>query len=197
MQTSFSPITNKVCHALMKIDVSSDTLEEAKKNYTNGILCVTNCMSTLQEERPLKSTFEVYNLAYEERFVNFIRNVYEINSDKSVLVETKMDELDNVTLLRILTMLDYRDKLLFLDIIKNASKNAFIARDVRMLELLTRLATRDLLFSTFHFLSKEITICCQPNLSFPFFVTNFDHVETYIDLAANSDLNLCNLQVKY
>ena len=197
MLTSLSPITHKVYHALMKIDVSSDTLEEAKKTYTNGILCVSDCSSALNNDRMIKSTFETYNLAYEEYFVNFIRKVYEINSDKAVLIETGMNELDNVTLLRILTILDYRDKLLFLDMIKHDSKNAFVARDVRVLELLTRLATRDLLFSTFHFLSKEITVCCQPNLSFPIFVTDFSNVETYGDLAKDSNLNLCNLQIKY
>lgn len=197
MLTSFSPITNKVYHALKKIDVSEETLEEAKKLYTNGILSVSDCVNWNDASCTQKSTFVSYNLAYEEYFVDFIRQVYELNSDRAVLVETRINEMDNVTLLRILTILDYRDKLLFLDMIKNASNSAFVARDVKIIELLTRLATRELLFSTFHFLSKEITVCCQPHLVFPVFVTDFNHFETYIELATNSNLHLCNLQVKY
>ena len=196
MLTSFSPITNKVYHALKKIDVSVDSIEKAKSSYTHAILCVSDC-DKASNNTNTKSSFEAYNLAYEECFINFIRQVYELNSDKAVLVETKMNELDNVTLLSILTNLDYRDKLLYLDIIKNSSNNAFVARDVRILELLTRLATRELLFSTFHFLSKDITICCQPHLTFPIFVTDFNNIETYIELASNTNLMLCDIQIKY
>ena len=197
MLLSFNPITNKVYHALTKIDVSEDNLEEAKKKYTNGVLSISVCPEDKDTKSDNSNLFVSYNLAYEEYFVDFIRDVYDLNSDKAVLVETHINELDNVTLLRIITILDYRDKILFLDVIKNASKSTFVARDVKILELLTRLATRDLLFSTFHFLSKEITICCQPKLQFPVFVTDFNNFETYIELAIKSHLNLCNLQIIY
>lgn len=197
MAASFSPITSKVYQALLKIDVTNDTIDEAKKIYTHGILTVADCNSTHAPEQRLKSMFESYNLAYEEHFVDFIRQIFDINEDKTVLVETKINELDNVTLLRIITILDYRDKLLFLEMIRNACKSTFIARDVKILEMLTKLATRNLLFSTFHFLSKETTICCQPDLTFPIFVSDFEMLETYLEIASNSNLNLCNLQVKY
>jgi len=197
MLLSFNPITNKVYHALLKIDVSEETMDEAKKKYTNGILTVSNCPEDDDTKSAPNNSFLTYNLAYEQFFVDFIRKVYELNQDKAVLVETHINELDNVTLLRIITILDYRDKLLFLDIIKNSSRNTFVARDVQILELLTKLATRELLFSTFHFLSKEITVCCQPNLQFPVFVSDFNYFEIYIDLAIRSHLNLCNLQVVY
>lgn len=197
MLTSLSPITSKVYHALIKIDVSTDTVEEAKKVYTNGILSVTDCSSIHADEQQERNMFETYNLAYETHFVDFIHQVYALNSDKSVIVETQINELDNVTLLRILTILDYRDKLMFLDMIKDSSKSKFVTRDVKILEMLTRLATRNLLCSTFHFLSKEFTVCCLPDLTFSVFVSDFDCFDTYLELAAKSHLNLCNLQVKY
>lgn len=194
---SFSPITNKVCHALMKIDVSSDTIEDAKKKYTNGTICVSGCTPAKFEQTTSKNMFEVYNLAYEERFVTLIRNIYHRNSEKAILVQTNISNLDNVTALNILTTLDYRDKLLFLDLLKQGNLDTFVARDVKLLELLTRLATRELLYSTFHFLSDQITICCQPSLSFPLFVTDFDRIETYVELIMQANLNFCNLDIKY
>lgn len=196
MLTLFSPVTNKVYRALMKINVSSDTIEEAKNNYSYGTLCLSDGVIAMSNDSLEKCTFESYNLAYEENFVNFIRLVYEKNNDNAVLVETKINELDNVLLLRIITILDYRDKLLFLDMIKNSSKSAFVTRDVRILELLIRLATRELLFSTFHFLTCNVAICCQPNLCFPVFINEFSGFETYLELASESNLDLCNLHIK-
>lgn len=197
MTTSFSPITDKVYQALIKIDVTCNTIEEAKRVYTHGILSIADCSSNQTTDDADKSMFESYNLAYEERFVSFIKKVFEMNSDKTVLVETNIQELDNVTLMRILTILDYRDKLLFLDMIRNTVKSTFVARDVKILEMLMKLATRNLLFSTFHFLSKEVTICCQPDLTFPIFISDFEMLETYLEIASSYNLKISDLQIKY
>ena len=197
MNQIISPIDHKVFEALVKIDVTIDTCEDGINKFTNATLSVYDGDLHVNQLDQTDNVFEEYNLANEAHFVNFIHDVYEENKTNTVVVETKINELDNATLMRILTLLDYRDKLQFIDFIKCYSNSSYIVRSENILSLLTKLATRELLFSTFHFLNKKITICCHKGLNFSVFVSDFNDLETYIELARKNGLYLKNIHVKY
>lgn len=194
---SLSPITDKLYHALVKIDVAKETVEASKNNYTYGILNLYENSLKIQEMLETSGSVESFNLEYEENYVQFMLDVYDKNKDNAVIVDTGINDLDNVTILRILNKLDYRDKLLFIDIVRNSTSNRFIARNQNVLALLTRLSTRELLYVTFHFLTKPITICGSTNLQFPIFFTNLSDVDLYIELAEKNNLSIRDMVIKY
>ena len=197
MAAPLSPITEKVYRALIPMNISNDTTDKDRHSYTSATLSLQHPEVETQELLDASKSFESFNLAYEDNFLGFIKDIYEMNKDNIILVKTDLNEYDNPALLHILTLLDYRDKLLFLNLIKNSTTGLYIARDEQLLILLTKLATRNLVFGTFHFLKIPVAICCGPDLKFQVYFNDFAQIDPYLEIAKEHELYFDELQVKY
>lgn len=191
------PINEKEFKSIIKIQVNFENIDECYEKYTYAILDVYDHQLSVDDAEQFLSSFQEHNLKHEYKFLNFIRNVYEINKEKPIVVETSIDELTNIEIIRILDGLDFSDKLIFIDLIKNnkLNSNLFFVSSIEAIVLLAKLSTRELLFSTFHFINIQASILGNYDLSFPVFFYDKDSLNKYLEIAKENDLFLRNIKI--
>jgi hypothetical protein len=184
------PISETEANSLIKIKVSSENIDEAYKQYSNGILDVFNRQLSFDEASELLSSFIEHNLKYEHRYIEFIKRVYELNKNNPIIAEVYLGNLESIDIVRIIEVLDFKDKLLFIDLIRHNStkSNLFLVTSEEGILLLTKLSTRELLFTTFHFTSIPISIIGNFELSFPTFFKSEEEHKIYKDIARKNHL---------
>jgi hypothetical protein len=192
------PITENEYNAILKIQVNSETIDNAYEQYSSAILDVFDHQLSMEEANQLLGYFVEHNLKYENRFIRFMEEVYTLNKSMPVLIEVYLKQLESTDILRILHILDYKDKLLFIDLIRNhqGESHLFLIEDEEALSLFIKLSTRELLFATFHFTNIPMTVLGNFDLSFPIFFNCKDDIEKYINIARNNQLFLRNINVK-
>lgn len=191
------PITKEEFYSIRKISINHEEIEDCFKKYTHGILDVYDHCLSFEEADELLRSFEEHNLKYEDRFVEFMKAVYEINKSQPVAVEFYLNELSNIELLGILSYLDYKDKLLFIDQIRYLKDDSymFLVDDEEIMTFLTRLSTRELIFTTFHFIQVPVCICGNFDLSFPMFFVDSNGLNIYKDMARKCRLHIRDAKV--
>ena len=129
------------------------------------------------------------------RYVNIIKDLYSLNGYKPVIIEAHINDLEKLDILRILGILDYKDKLLFIDLIRldRDNSNMFSIENNDFLYLFVRLATRELIFPIFHFNNIGVTIAGSFDLSFPIFFKNKKDLKEYLKIAENNKLFFRNM----
>ncbi|WP_034429698.1 hypothetical protein, partial [Caldisalinibacter kiritimatiensis] len=167
------------------------------EKYTHGFLDIYNHCLSFEEADKLLCSFEEHNLKYEDRFVKFMKTVYKVNKSQPVAVEFYLNELSNIDLLNILSCLDYKDKLLFIDQIRYLKNDSFLflVDDEEIISFLTRLSTRELIFATFHFIQVPVSICGSFDLSFPIFFADSNGLNIYEDIARKCSLNIRDTKI--
>lgn len=190
-------ITKDEFNGIRKIPVNYEEIEGCFKEYTHGFLDVYDHCLTSEEADKLMNSFEEHNLKYEDRFVEFMQAVYKMNKSQPVAVEFNINELSSVELLNILFCLDYKDKLLFIDQIRylNGDSHMFLVEDEEIITLLTKLSTRELIFTIFHFMQVPVCICGNFDLSFPMFFVNSNGLNIYKDMARECRLHIRDIKV--
>ena len=123
--------------------------------------------------------------------------IYEINKSQPVVVEFYVNELSNIDLLTILSYLDYKDKLLFIEQIRYLKDYSymFLVEDKELINLLTRLSTRELNFATFYFTQIPVCICGNYDLYFPMFFMDGNGLSTYKDIAEKCGLHIRDVKI--
>ena len=167
-----------------------ETIDKAYKDYNHTTLDVFNHQLSVEEieEFDISLAFVDHNLKYEYRYIQFMDDLYRANSNEPVIIESYLSDLESLDILRILEALDYKDKLIFIDIIrfnKNKSK-LFSMEDKDLLHLFIKLSTRELLFSIFHFTKLQIAIIGSWDLSFSVF---FNDKSAFKELSSISEKN--------
>ncbi len=183
--------------SMVRIQVNSENIDDYYINNSYGFLDVFDHVLSCDEADVLFTSFEEHNLKYEDRYVEFINDVYELNKSKPIVVEMYLNELSNVEILRILNILDYKDKLIFLELVRNIENSyyLFLIQSSVILPLLIRLSTRELLFTTFYFTEIPISIVGNFDLSFPIFFENPNDICTYLDISKETNLFLRNIKI--
>lgn len=191
------PMMKEEFDRVRKIPINYEKIEDCFKKYTHGILDVYDHCLTFEEADELLCSFEEHNLKYENRFVEFMEAIYEINKSQPVVVEFYVNELSNIDLLTILSYLDYKDKLLFIEQIRYLKDYSymFLVEDKELINLLTRLSTRELNFATFYFTQIPVCICGNYDLSFPMFFMDGNGLSTYKDIAEKCGLHIRGVRI--
>lgn len=191
-------ISENNINTVLKLKVSVKSLEDAYRRYSNATLDVFNHTLSIEEANNLLGSFVDHNLKYECRYLQFIEAIHKLNNSMPVIVDIYLSDLDNIDILRILETLDYQDKLVFIDLIRHNKSKAhfFLIEDKKLLSLLVKLSTRELLFSIFHFTNAPITIVGNFDLSFPVFCSNESDLIEYSKIARKNDLYFRNINIK-
>ncbi|MGI5872659.1 MAG: hypothetical protein ACOX8T_11555 [Bacillota bacterium] len=191
------PITEKEFNRIRKMPINNKKIEEYFKQYIHGFLDVYNHCLSSEEVDKLMNSFEEHNLKYEDRFVGFMQAVYKMNKSQPVTVEFYLNELGSVELLNILSCLDYKDKLLFIDQIRYLSGDShmFLVENEEIITLLTKLSTRELIFPIFHFNEVPVCICGNFDLSFPIFFQDSNGLNIYKDMAGKYRLHIRDIKI--
>lgn len=93
--------------------------------------------------------------------------------------------------------MDYKDKLIFIDIVRfnKNNLNIFSIENEDTLDLFIKLYTRELLFSVFHFTKIQITIVGSWDLSFPMFSNNKNGFKELLSIAEKNELFFRNTEI--
>lgn len=174
------------------LNVHMETMDNAYKEYNNTILDVFDHQLSVEEieENDLSFGFVEHNLKYEYRYIQFIEDLCRANDNEPIIIEVYLNDLENLDILRILEGLDYKDKLIFLDIVRfNKSKSSiFSIENKDLLHLFIKLSTREILFSIFHFTKIQITVVGSWDLSFPMFSNNKNDFKDFLSIARKNEL---------
>lgn len=157
------------------IDLDCNDLDYYYERYPSAIVDLFDNQLSLNEyKRESIGDFENFNLKHEEKYLNFIKELYTLSIEDPVIIEVKFTDLSNVHILRILDTLDYKEKLLFVELIKDKmiKDDLFLIYDEEILKLFIKLSTRELVFSNFYFTKLGITLCGADDLNFPIFFSN-------------------------
>ena len=176
--------------SFLNLKIYSDNIDESYKKYSNAILDICN-----NEDFSLSNwSLTNYNLKYEDRYIKIIKDFYELNGGDPILMEVGLNYLENLDVLRILGGLDFKDRLLFIDIVrfnKNIS-DMYSINNIDLLNLFIKLATRELIFPIFHFTKLGITISGGYDLSFSMFFKNKDDLNQYSKIIKDCDYSQNN-----
>lgn len=192
------PIPENETTSVLKLQVAVENMEKAYKEYNHAVLDVFDHDLSLEESNKLLGSFVDHNLKYENSYIQFIEDIYKLNNCLPVIVDIYLNDLDNMNILRILDTLDYQDKLLFIDLIKNnkSRTHLFSIKDKKILSLFIKLSTRELMFSIFHFTNLPITIVGNFDLSFPIFYERENDFKKYLTIARKNNLFFRNIKQK-
>ena len=194
---SLKPTSENEIETILKINIHRETIDSAYEKYNNTILDVFDHQLSIKEADISIGSFVDHNLKYEHRYIQFIEDIYRANDYEPVIIEVNLNDLENLDILRILEGLDYKDKLLFIDIVRfNQSKsNTFSIENKELLNLFIKLSTREILFSVFHFTKIQITIVGACDLSFPVFSYNKNDFKELLSIATKNELFFRNTKI--
>ncbi len=188
MEKLLKAITIEEFNSIRKIEINN--INEGFEKYTHGVLGTHNHGLTLGEVNEFLGCLEKYNLRYEEKFINFMKKIYNLNKNKPIIVDFYLKNIDNAGILRILNYLDYDDKLIFINHIRNLNTDSvyFLLDNEELIPFITKLSTRELHFCTVHFTEIPITVWGNYQLSFPVFFREDKDVKLYENTARENNL---------
>jgi hypothetical protein len=172
--------------------VTINTIDDVWKKIPNGVLDVFDHRLIDEEyDESEIGDFIQHNLKHEPKFEKFIEQAHKLNDHQGVIIECDFSELESMEILGILNRLDFGDKLLWIEIIKNISqlKSSFIKTDdINIIKMFLRCSTRELLHPFFHFKKHSASLVGNFDLSFPMYFETEDVKNIYSDLARNAGL---------
>lgn len=174
-------------------------IDHAFSNYSSGILDTQDHCLSLKEAKELNvGQVCSYNISHEDKYVNFMNAVYELNKNKPIVVDFYLKEIDNDGCLKILQHLDHEDKIIFIDHLRNLNTETvyFLLEHEELVSFVTKLSTRELHFCTIYFNEIPMAIWGNYELSFPIFFSNPKEVEVYSDLAHKNNLFIRDVILK-
>lgn len=71
----------------------------------------------------------------------------------------------------------------------------FLVEDKELINLLTRLSTRELNFATFYFTQIPVCICGNYDISFPVFFMDGNGLSTYKDIVEKCGLHIRDVKI--
>ena len=107
----------------------------------------------------------------EEAFISFLQEAFELNGEDNSYVDFYYNVLND------------EDKILLEEFEKNYhEKNIYFKLTKESIPFITRLSTREILFSTIYFTKYPCTIWGNYNKSFPIFYHNNNDIQQYLNI---------------
>lgn len=116
----------------------------------------------------------------EENIINFIDKAFSLNGEENSYVDFYLSRLDNTAKDNLLSYLNDEDKETLKRFESEVGDETIYFRLSReAIPFVTRLSTREILFSTFYFTKYPLTIWSNYDLNFPVFYKSHDDIEMY------------------
>lgn len=136
------------------------------------------------------------NFFYNESvYLNFITEIFS-GSKENVYVEVDKNELTNSLIISILNDLDYQDKDLWIEFIKQLSNfddRLIKIESLKELKMFFKLATREIIFPKFYLENDKVVLLGNYDLFFPIFFENTDLVIKYKKIALKYNLHILEI----
>ena len=134
---------------------------------------------------------QYFKLINEEKYLNFIVEVFEKNNLTCYVEIVAFKNYDNDFLLKILNELDIVDKYILLkqiDVISSTLETRYIIKDKFLLKMLFKCMLRELISIEFYFLEKPLIIFGNFDMSIPLVFKNKEDIPFYKKIAEKSSL---------
>ena len=134
--------------------------------------------------------FIEHNLAHESKFVDFLKKAILLNGNEEIIIEAGFKGFSNQRILQFLERLDYKEKILFLELIRNNNYTSDYLKttDFEAVQLFLIFGTRELTFPIFHFTKYKMSLCGNFDLSFPIFFESEKVKDQYSEIARQAGL---------
>ncbi|KOA18553.1 hypothetical protein CLHOM_34550 [Clostridium homopropionicum DSM 5847] len=139
----------------------------------------------------LKSKGEESKNTDEQKFIEFIEKVFHLNGYENSYVDFYLSKLDEEAKNNLFTLLEEEDRsILKTHINEIKDETIFFRLQKEAVHFITRLCTREILFSTFYFTKFPCTIWGNYNMRFPMFFDDEDNVDKYKEVSESCGLSL-------
>lgn len=175
-----------------EVNVRAMNIDGYFKRFKNGILTLHHKKLTVEEENAFKEEVISKNFkGIEEAYINFIKQCFTFNKGKLV-IDFYVNRLDSEAISKIVEVLDEKEQKEFLELIENIDEDKIYFKVVNedILDIIVKLNTRNMFFTTFYFLENELTLWGNYDLKFPMFFKEYDVLEGYKEIAKKSELNI-------
>lgn len=161
------------------------------KRFKSKTLRVYDKTLSVEEEKNLNSKLQDDFDELELKYINFIKDCYNLNNE-NLIIDFYVNRLDNDAISKILEVLKESEKQDFLNLMKDIDKDKtyFRVKNAQVLEIIVKLNTRNMFFSTFYFLKEELTLWGNYDLKFPMFFVNDEVIDLYEKIAQKNNLNV-------
>jgi hypothetical protein len=172
-------------------NLNNDFFDYVVEQYPSKILDMfEDSLKEDSEEIKLLDS-QYFKLINEEKYLNFIVEVFEKNNSTCYVEIATFKNYDNDFLLKILNELDIVDKYILLkqiDIISSTLETRYIIKDKFLLKMLFKCMLRELIPIEFYFLEKPLIIFNNFDMSIPLVFKNKEDIPFYKQIAEKSSL---------
>lgn len=175
-----------------EVNIRALNIDSYFKRFKSGTLTLHSEKMSLEDEKKFDTEILHDNfIDFEKGYIDFIKECYNLNNG-NLIIDFYVERLDDEAIVKILEVLNLEEKSTFLDLIDNIDKDKiyFRVNDLHILDIIVKLNTRNMFFSTFYFLEKELTLWGNYNLQFPLFFKDDGIIKFYDDIAKNNKLNI-------
>ena len=119
----------------------------------------------------------------EEAFISFLQEAFELNGEDNAYVDFYYNILSEEDKQRLKSLINDEDNLTLENFEKNYhEKNIYFKLTKESIPFITRLSTREILFSTIYFTKYPCTIWGNYNKSFPIFYHDNNDNQQYLNI---------------
>lgn len=175
-----------------EVNIRALNIDSYFKRFKSGTLTLHSEKISLEDEKKFEKEILHDNfIDFEKRYIDFIKECYRFNNG-NLMIDFYVERLDDEAIVKILEVLNLEEKSMFLDLIDNIDKDKvyFKVNDLNILDIIVKLNTRNMFFSTFYFLERELTLWGNYNLKFPLFFKDDEIIKLYTNIAKNNKLNI-------
>ena len=172
-------------------NLNNDFFDYVVEQYPSKILDMFE--DTLKEDseeiKLLDSQY--FKLINEEKYLNFIVEVFEKNNSTCYVEIATFKNYNNDFLLKILNELDIVDKYILLkqiDVISSTLETRYIVKDKFLLKMLFKCMLRELIPIEFYFLEKPLIVFNNFDMSIPLVFKNKEDIGFYKEIAEKHSL---------
>lgn len=178
--------------------VNHENIEENYDKYNHGVLDIFDHCLNENEAEELLFSFTEHNLKNEYKFIEFMKLAYELNNNECIIMNFEFKDIDSSRILDILNVLDYADKILFIEQLRKVKgeKQYHGINYTELIDVFTKLATREIYFPIFYFTKLPMIIVGNYDLSFPIFFKEKDSIVEYKEIAKECGLFIRSLEIK-
>lgn len=174
------------------VNIRAMNIDGYFKRFKSRTLTVYPGRFTVEEEKTFKNEVILKNFEkLEKEYIDFIKQCYTFNKGK-LIIDFYINRLDDGAISKILKVLDKNEQGDFLKLIENLDKEKIYFKVVNeeILDIIVKLNTRNMFFTTFYFLENELTLWGNYDLKFPMFFKDYEILKGYEEIAKMSNLNI-------
>lgn len=163
-----------------KVEVRPNNILEGFNNYNNAIIT---------------TELSINNKEVEDRFIRFLREIFELNKDS--IVDYYGNTLNDDEFSRMIDTLSEDEKGILINIREKSNNDNiyFEVDNTNFLDVLIKLSVRGILFSTFYIINDKVTIWSNYDYKFVMFFQDKNIIDHYEELAKKYKLVIKDIKM--